>query len=181
MPDEAHDAPPPFKVDVGAEVERFFDDTSLGGQGQLRFVLLLGGVSSGKTYTRRRRYKRGFVIVDAAEIFISLSRGGYYDFPDGLVEPLETIGSLVAMRALAERRHVVTEMLATDRKQFESVVHAMTGAGYHAEVVWIECDPAEGWRRNTTRGDLDISAAHCQEFHHRWLLAAAATAAQRPQ
>jgi hypothetical protein len=171
---------PPFKVDVAAEVERFFDDTSLAGQGTPRFVLLLGGVSSGKTYTRRRRYARGFVIVDAAEIFISLSRGGYYDFPDGLAGPLETIGSLVALRAVAERRHVVTEMLATDRAQFEGTVHAMAGAGYHAEVVWIECDPIEGARRNAARGDLDISAAHCQGFHARWLLAAAG-ASPRPQ
>jgi hypothetical protein len=33
-------------------------------------------------------------------------------------------------------------------------------------------DPAEGARRNAARGDLDISAAFCQEFHARWLLAA---------
>lgn len=152
MPDDA-DRGPVFKVDVGAEVERFFDDTSLPGQDTTpRFVLLLGGVSSGKTYTRR---------------------GGYYDFPDGLADPLETIGSLVALRAVAERRNVVTEMLATDREQFEGVFRAMVGAGYHAEVVWIECDPAEGARRNAARGDLDISAAFCQEFHARWLLAAA--------
>lgn len=171
---------PVFKVDLSAEVERFFDDTSLPGAGPPRFVLLLGGVSSGKTYTRRRRYKRGFVIVDAAEIFISLSRGGYYDFPDAFVEPLEAIGSLVALRAVSERRSVVTEMLATDRERFESVFRAMTGIGYHAEVVWIECDPAEGARRNAARGDYDISAAFCQDFHRKWLLAAV-DAADRPQ
>src|SRR5262245_4139113 len=106
MPPGSDDSPP-SNFDLAAEAERFFDDSSLPGEGQPHFVLLLGGVSSGKTYTRRRRYKRGYVIVDAAEIFISLSRGGYYDFPDGLVEPLEAIGSLVALRALAERRHVV--------------------------------------------------------------------------
>lgn len=77
--------------DVNAEVERFFDDSSLSPTGPPQFVLLLGGVSSGKTYTRRRRYKTGYVIVDAAEIFISLSRGGYYDFPDGLLDPLGAV------------------------------------------------------------------------------------------
>lgn len=174
------DDPPFFKVDLAAEVERFFDDTSLPGGEAPRFVLLLGGVSSGKTWTRRRRYKRGFVIVDAAEIFISLSRGGYYDFPDGLAEPLHAIGALVALRAVGERRSIVTEMLATDRERFESVFRAMTALGYRAEVVWIECDPAEGARRNAARGDLDVSAAFCQDFHRRWLLAAA-QAAGRPQ
>ena len=174
------DHPPPFKVDLATEAERFFDDSSLPGDGPPRFVLLLGGVSSGKTWTRRRRYKRGFVIVDAAEIFISLSRGGYYDFPDGLAEPMHAIGSLVAARAVAERRGVVTEMLATDRERFESVFRAMVGAGYNAEVIWIDCDPAEGARRNAARGDYDISAAFCQDFHRQWLLDAV-QAAQRPQ
>lgn len=172
------DDPPVFKVDLGAEVERFFDDSSLAGGAQPRFVLLLGGVSSGKTWTRRRKYSRGFVIVDAAEIFISLSRGGYYDFPDGLLDPMEAIGSVVAARAIAERRNVVTEMLAIDRGMFEGTFHAMVAAGYKAEVVWIECDPAVGAQRNANRGDLDISSAFCQEFHHRWLTAAAA---RRPQ
>lgn len=172
--------PPFFKVDLAAEAERFFDDTSLSGSEAPRFVLLLGGVSSGKTWTRRRRYKRGFVIVDAAEIFISLSRGGYYDFPDGLAEPMHAIGALVALRAVGERRSIVTEMLATDRERFESVFRAMTAAGYQAEVVWIECDPAEGARRNAARGDLDISSAFCRDFHRRWLLAAA-QATERPQ
>jgi hypothetical protein len=172
--------PPVFKVDLAAETERFFDDTSRPGGEPPRFVLLLGGVSSGKTWTRRRRYKRGFVIVDAAEIFISLSRGGYYDFPDGLADPMHAIGSLVALRAVGERRSIVTEMLATDRERFESVFRAMTGAGYRAEVVWIECDVAEAARRNASRGDLDISAAFCQDFHRQWLLAAV-QAAERPQ
>jgi hypothetical protein len=177
MSDEA--SPPAFKIDFGAEVERFFDDSSLAGSAQPRLVLLLGGVSSGKTRTRRRKYSRGFVIVDAAEIFISLSRGGYYDFPGPLLDPLDAIGAVVAARAVAERRNVVTEMLAIDRAQFEGVFRALAGAGYHAEVVWIECDPAEGARRNAARCDLEISAAFCEGFHHRWLVAAAA-AAQRP-
>jgi hypothetical protein len=172
------DGPPFFQVDLAAEVERFFDDSSLPGSEPPRFVLLLGGVSSGKTWTRRRRYQRGFVIVDAAEIFISLSRGGYYDFPDGLAEPLEAIGALVAQRATSERRSIVTEMLATERERFESVFRAMVAAGYQAEVVWIDCDPMEGARRNASRGDLDISSAFCQDFHRRWLLAAARPAAQ---
>lgn len=160
-------------INLSAEVERFIDDSSLVSTGRPRFVLLLGGVSSGKSYTRRRQYKDGYVIVDAGEIFISLSRGGYYDFPDGLLEPLETVGQMVAFQAVAERRNVVTEMLATDREQFESVFRAMTGAGYQAEVVWIQCDPEEAARRNAARGDYDISAAFCQEYHRRWLLAAA--------
>ena len=179
MPND-DDSPPPFQVDLAAEAERFFDDTSLPGERPPRFVLLLGGVSSGKTWTRRRRYKRGFVIVDAAEIFISLSRGGYYDFPDGLAEPMHAVGSLVAARAVAERRGLVTEMLATDRERFESVFRAMVAAGYKAEVVWIECDMQEAARRNASRGDYDISAAFCQDFHRQWLLAAVA-AAQHPQ
>ena len=57
--------------------------------------------------------------------------------------------------------------------------HYPLAAGYKAEVVWIDCDPEVGMRRNLARGDLDISSAFCQDFHRRWLLAAARPAMQQ--
>ena len=94
----------PYLLNVAAEVERFFDESSRVPSPPPKLVLLLGPVASGKSYTRRRHYRSGYVIVDAAEIFVSLSRGGYYDFPGAFLAPLETIGALVALRAVSERR-----------------------------------------------------------------------------
>jgi len=165
---------PPFNLPF--EADRFFDDSSRPTAEPPQFVLLLGGVASGKSYTRRRKYKQGFVVLDAGEIFISLSRGGYYDFPGPFALPLNEIGARVARRAVDERRSIVTEMLATDRQRFETVVHALVALGYKAQVVWIDCDIEEGARRNAARGDYDISAFFCQDYHHDWLMDAARAA-----
>ena len=72
----------------------------------------MGGVCAGKTTLRREKYSSGFVVLDAAEIFLSLSRGEYYEFPDAFLEPMNLIGQRVALRALRERRNLVTETLA---------------------------------------------------------------------
>ena len=146
-----------FSIDVGAEVERFFDDSSIPHEQQPRIVILMGGVAGGKTTIRKKHYSTGYVLVDAAEIFLSLSRGGYFPFPTAFEEPMDIIGSLVARRAIAERRHVVTEII---------------GAKYES----ITCDVEEAVQRNRNRDDDSISAYYAEPFQRRWLIAAATEA-----
>lgn len=44
----------------------------------------MGGVAAGKTTFRKHRFSTGYVLVDAAEIFLNLSRGEYFPFPGHL-------------------------------------------------------------------------------------------------
>jgi len=71
-------------VDVGAEVGRLFDDSSSPADGQPVAVIISGGVCAGKTTVRKQEYSSGHVLIDAADIFLSLSRGEYLDFPEAL-------------------------------------------------------------------------------------------------
>jgi hypothetical protein len=68
-------------------------------------VVLMGRVAAGKTTMRKQRFSTGYVLVDAADIFLSLSRGEVLPFPAPLQEPVGLIGRLVAKRALSERRN----------------------------------------------------------------------------
>jgi hypothetical protein len=158
-------------IDIDAEVEKFFDASSRT-DGKPRLVLISGGACSGKTTLRREKYTEGFVVLDAAEIFLNLSQDEYYDFPDAFLEPMELIGQLVAQRALQERRNLVTETLGIE-VDLEAIAHAIGDIDYHLESIWVDCDPKVGWERNVNRSSDNISAYYTQAFHQRWLLEAA--------
>src|SRR5712691_2963554 len=86
--------------DFTKETNRFFDKSSLPGDGSPQIVIVCGPTATGKTRYRRQKYASGYVVVDAADIFISLSRGEYIDFPSFLEQPMDTIGAAVAKRAM---------------------------------------------------------------------------------
>jgi predicted ATPase len=161
-----------FEFDVGAEVGRYFDDSSLSDGAGPRVVILMGGPAAGKTTVRKQRYSTGYVLVDAAEIFLSLSRGEYIDFPGPFDRMLELIGRPVARRAVSERRHIVTELIGADREPTEQLIEAMRAVGYLVSVQGITCDIEEARHRNLARGG-DISCYYAEPYQRRWLLEAA--------
>ena len=159
--------------DIGEELDRYFDDSSRNLVGQPRIVIYLGGPASGKTTLRRKWHSHGYVVVDAAEIFLNLSRGSYYDFPGPFVGLLDVIGQNVAARAVAERRNIVTEIIGTDYEQAKGLFDAMTSIGYSIEAKAITCDIETAMQRNASRGDDSISAYYCEPFQRSWLQRAA--------
>src|SRR3546814_8102378 len=71
-------------------------------------------------------------------IFISLSRGRYLDFPSTLEVPMESIGAMIARRAVAENRSIVSEVTATASEPLMALIDAMTSIGYRVNVIAIE-------------------------------------------
>ena len=157
-----------FMIDVAKEIDRFFEDSSIPASGQSEFVLILGPVCSGKTTLRNEHFSKGYVLIDAAEIFLSLSDGEYFEFGQAFEEPMELIGSTIAKQAIEERRNIVTEMIGD--KGFEAVFAAMTAINYKVQIKYAQCDMEEALRRNLNRGDDNISAAYTQAYHQRWIL-----------
>ena len=162
-----------FYFNVTDEVERYFDGSSVPEDGPPKFVLLCGGVCAGKTTIRKQQYSHGYVLIDAAEIFLCLSRGKYYDFGAAFEEPLELIGSYVARKAVSERRNIVTEMICGSQENLRAVFEAMKAIGYKIDIVYVHCELEEAMRRNLERGDDNISAAYTEPYHQRWILKAA--------
>ena len=114
---------------INAEVDRYFDDSSLAKDAPPRIVIFAGGPASGKTTIRKQKCSSGYVLVDAADIFLSLSRGEFYPFPEAFEEPMQLIGGLVALRAIAEKRHIVTELIGADSKPTMALIDAMKARG----------------------------------------------------
>lgn len=160
-------------IDVNAEIDRYFDDSSLASGEPPQIILLMGGPASGKTTIRRQKYAAGFVLVDAADIFINLSQGEFYPFPGHLEEAMEIVGNLVAHRAVSENRHIVTELIGADFGATSELIDAMRAAGYKINVEAITCDIEEAQRRNMARGDDNVSCFYAEPYQSRWLLDAA--------
>jgi hypothetical protein len=157
-----------YEIDFDAEVDRFFHDDSRTNE-KPKIVIICGGICSGKTTLRRRDYSAGYVVLDAAEIFLSLSRGEYYDFPSIFEEPLDQIGQLIAMNAFQEGRNLVTEVIPL-KFDLEAVIEAIKKVGYSVTLIQVDCDPEVGWQRNLDRGEDSISAAFTESFHENWIL-----------
>lgn len=128
---------------------------------------------SGKTSIRKQQFSTGYVLVDAAEIFLNLSRGEFVPFPDAFEQPMDTIGGFVARRAVSERRHIVTELIGADYEPTKELIEAMRTIGYSVAVQAITCDVDEAWRRNLARGNDNISCYYAEPYQRRWLLEAA--------
>lgn len=159
---------------LAEEVGRFFDDSSLCPSGQQPvLVLLIGGVATGKTTLRKTQYASSHVVVDAAEVFLNLSRGAVYNYPSFLEVPMNVIGEIVARQAIAERRHIVTELTGRRPDAIRQLIDAMSALDYRVQVLGVTCDPEEAVRRNLARGVDCISAYYAEGHHLPWLLAAA--------
>jgi hypothetical protein len=165
-----------FKFDIRHEIDRYFDDSSLAREEAPRIVLIAGGPAAGKTWFRKEKFARGYVVVDAAEIFLSLSRGEFFPFPGPFWEPLDLVGGLVARRAIRERRHIVTELIGAEYEPLEQLIEAMLAIGYAVSGTHITSPLDLAMQRNLDRANDNISAYYTESFQRRWLVEAASDA-----
>lgn len=127
-------------VDVAAEVERYFHDSSLVRNGPPELVLITGGAAVGKSRMRRARFACGYVNLDAGDIFIRLSQGRYIDFPSFLEEPMDMIGGLIAWQALRERRNIVCELIGAEVDPVKRLIDTYRALDYHIAVTGMTAD-----------------------------------------
>ena len=169
---------PQKDLSFNALVDRYFDDSSLSGSDAPRIVVLMGTPAGGKTTIRKEKYSSGYVLVDAADIFNTMSDGEYFDFPGPFEELMPIVGSLVADRAVKERRHIVTEIIGSDFAPTKQLLDAMLAAGYRVDIQAVECSLETAMERNENRGDDCVSAYYAEPYQRAWLQRAAALAVQ---
>ena len=164
-------APERFEgYDLRFEVDRHFDESSIAANAQSVAVILMGGVATGKTTMRKQRFATGYVLVDAVDIFLSLSQGAVLPFPNGLEEQMNTAGAAIAKRALSEQRNIVTEIIGAEFEPTTLLIEALKALGYKVEVVAVTCDLEESMRRNMCRDDDAISAYYAEPYQRGWIL-----------
>lgn len=141
-------------------------------EGQPILALIMGPICAGKTTLRRERFTHGYVLVDAAQLFIDLG-GIDMDFPSVLEKPMEAIGGEVARRALLERMNIVTEFIGAKIEPVGELIDAMMAVGYHIEIIGVTCDLPTCIEREGHRLHDNVSAYYAEQYQMSWLLAAA--------
>jgi hypothetical protein len=131
---------PTQQFDITALVDQHFSNDSLPQAPLPEFVALIGGPAVGKTMIQKEMLSKGYVVVDAADIFTLLHCSKYQQFPGDLEEPLNLIGALIAQHAIAERRNMVNESIGSDYAPTAALFEAMKQAGYKVTAQAITCD-----------------------------------------
>src|SRR5262249_43378215 len=119
----------------------------------------------------------GFVVLDAAEIFLNLPNARKLPFPGPYEEVLETAGSLIADRAIQEGRSIVTEMIGTEDDDAGSIallIQETRKIGYEIDLVGVDAKLEVCLERNRSRGEENISSYYTEGFHRTWLVKAIA-------
>jgi hypothetical protein len=159
-------------ISIGEKVDNYFDDSSLTTKAKPEIIIITGACAVGKSTYRKANFSTGYVLVDAADIFIDLEDGRLLPFPDECLDPMRSIGSFVAEIAVRERRNIVTEIYF-DEDILNNLTDRMEAAGYNISVQLIDLDVDEAMRRNDNRGDDDISSYYTNPFNYDWLWRAA--------
>lgn len=144
------------------------------GNGAPVIVIIMGPICAGKSTVRRARFTRGFVLVDAAQLFIDLG-GTDLDFPSTLEEPMERIGSEVARRAVSRGMNIVTEIVGAKYEPVKELAEAMKAAGYKVDFEFVYVDLPTCLEREQGRTLDNVSSYYAERYQMKWLLEAART------
>ncbi len=135
-------------------------------------TLIMGPICSGKTTIRREKFAHGFVLVDAAQLFIDLG-GTDLDFPSALEYQMEYIGAAVSSRAVDGRMNIVTELVGAEIGPVRELIDAMGSVGYRINIVGVNAELSACLEREESRTQDNVSAYFAEQFQMKWLLAAA--------
>ena len=161
-----------MRNNLQALIDARFDPSSICEDDAPTFVLVMGPVAVGKTELRREKYGNGYVVMDAAEIFLDLCNGEYHDFPSIFEEQMNAVGEAVCKRAVAERRNVVCEIVGDDKEMAILMIEALKHIGYLIRIEAVTINSEGSLKRNSGRGDDEISSYYTQLFHMKWLAGA---------
>lgn len=129
-----------------------------------QFAVVMGGVGSGKTTTRRKDYSDGYVQFDYGEIQIAIQNSFGDDHPN--ISGFTRLASLLIFNeAINKKKNIVIEIIGDDKVSIEPVIDNMLALGYKVKMNLVECDPAEAYKRHLKAVDEDkdyISAYYTQ-------------------
>ncbi len=160
-------------INIQKEIEKYFNTSSLPQDGQPTFVVFTGIIGSGKTTIRRESCSKGYVTLDACEIFCSLTNGGHGVFGKDFFDEMNAIGAGVLDRAVQEKRNIVVEQIGSEPGVLETFVAFTKDLGYKLDIRLVECEPAEAFKRHVEACQNDpsyISAYNAEPALLKWLL-----------
>ncbi len=143
-------------------------------ESQPQFVILMGGIGSGKTTVRRQRYNIGFVNFDFGELFNTIKKEFGAD-NSKLTNYTAMASDLILQETLNSKKNIVIEIIGDKKDVIDPVIDSMTDRGYKVSIQFISCDPTEAYNRHLKAVKEDsgyFSAYYTQDvtlsffYHH---------------
>ncbi len=133
------------------------------------YVLLTGGIGSGKTTIRLKDYAN-YISVDGGEIYRNIieRKLGNSD-----MDKIDEIGLHMMKRAVTEKRNIVMEVSGDN--SVEEMIGYMIDLGYSTKVIFIDCDPSEAYDRHLKAVNDDpgyLSSYFTNAMHYKWIKSA---------
>jgi ABC-type cobalamin/Fe3+-siderophores transport system ATPase subunit len=160
-------------IDLDAETAKFFDDSSLNHKGKPELIIVGGGNSVGKTTLIHDKYKKGYVIINAEDIYRNIKI--FDEFGPKSQKLVNEIGEKIAKRAISEKRNIVLEMIGADTETMTSIIDPMLDFGYEVDIEHVTGDVAESykWHLKAVAEDKGYLPTTLTEvFHFAWILKA---------
>ncbi len=160
-------------INVGKEVDKFFDNSSLAKGNSPKMIIVTGGNAAGKTTLIKEKYSKGYVVINAEGIYRNIKI--FDDFGLESQELVNEIGAKIAQRAINENRNVILEMIGHKESSMKFLIDAVVAAGYKVDVKHVHADPVEAyqWHMKAISGDKGyLPTTNTEEFHRDWVLSA---------
>lgn len=139
--------------------------------GMPKFILLTGGVGSGKTSYRREKFSSGYVAIDGEEILKDITVPDLEDIEEYL-KAIDIVGSMLAEMAIATRRNIIMELVGSDMDKITGLLSLMESKGYEVQTFFIDLNPKEAYKRHLKAVEDDPTYLSCyftQDLHLKWI------------
>jgi len=98
-----------------------------------KIVIIAGCICAEKTTLRKEKYFKGFVNIDASDIFLDLCKGEFLDFPSIHEIELENIGSQIANEAINNKANIAIEIIGDNMEILLSLIKNIKSIGYEVK------------------------------------------------
>lgn len=112
-----------------------------------KFVIVTGGIGSGKTTLRRKKYATSYVHFEYGEILSAIEKEFGEDNPK-LYSYAELASDMILRESLEKKKNIVIEIVGENEDVLVSLTRGMKEIGYNNSLNYVDCDPIEGYRRH---------------------------------
>lgn len=148
---------------IGETVKSFWENGL--SENPPKFVLVMGGVGSGKTTIRRQQFGKGYVNFDIGDVYTVLKNSvgkNHLRLPEYVLVAMD----MIFKESIEAKKNIVIEIIGDSYEAITPVIDKMRESGYDISVNGITCDPAEAYIRHmkAVNADADyISSYFTQE------------------
>lgn len=125
------------------------------------FAIVMGGVGSGKTTLRRQKFADGYVNFDFGEIYNAIKKTFGEDNPK-LADYTVLASDMILRESLENKKNIIIEIIGENKDLIDPLISKMKDIGYEISLEFIDCDPAEAYKRHlkAVKEDPEYLSAH---------------------